>query len=637
MEKTIVSDFAHRKVQARPSILTRLLALYENLVQPTAPVLENTPPTNLVGFFIHHLRPVRGLVLALFVGGFLEACLDSLVPIFIGRIAGIVASVKPHALLRDAGAPLAGMAAVILVVRPIIVMAYIMTINQAMNPGLANLIRWRSHFHVIRQSWSFFQNDFAGRIANRVMQCGPALREVVVAVADAAWYIAVFGVSATVALAALDGWLVLPILVWFTAYGGLLRYFVPRLRDRSLHVSEVRSALTGRVVDSYANILTVKLFARAEEEDAWVRETIDQHTRAMQALARMLTGMTATLQAMNAALLAGMATLALSLWDSGQIGVAAVATALPLAWQCTNIAGWVARTVAMIFENIGVVQDSMRSLAVPIDRRDALDATKLQVSRGEIRFEGVRFGYGDARGVLHGIDLHIRQGERVGLVGASGAGKSTLMNLLLGLFSPEAGRIVIDGQDISGATQESLRAAIGVVTQDTALLNRSVRDNIRYGRQDATETEIQMAARQAQADGFIQHLEDARGRRAYDAEVGDRGVKLSGGQRQRIAIARVLLKAAPIIVLDEATSALDSEAEAAFQEQLDGLTAGKTTIAIAHRLSTIARMDRLIVLEAGHIVEQGTHAELLASGGVYAQLWQRQSGGFYTATTMALL
>ena len=425
-----------------------------------------------------------------------------------------------------------------------------------------------------------------------------------------------------------DARLALPMGLWFVAYVVLLRWFVPRARDRSRRTSEARSALTGGVVDSYTNVLTVKLFARATDEDAHVAGLVDDHTAIYQNSTRLLTVWMLLLQVTNACMVVGTAGLSIWLWRRGAVEVSVVAMALPLAWQVANIAGWVSDSVTSIFENVGVVQDSMRSIAVPRQRPDAPGARALVVKRGAIAFEGVRFGYGTQRGVLHGLDLSIAAGERIGLIGQSGAGKSTLVNLLLGFYAPEAGRIVIDGQDIAGVTQESLRAQIGMVTQDTSLLHRSIRENIRYGRPSAPEPEVVDAARRAHALDFIQTLEDWNGRRGMDAQVGERGVKLSGGQRQRVAIARVILKDAPILVLDEATSALDSEVENAIQEQLDGLMEGRTVIAIAHRLSTIARMDRLVVLDAGRIVEQGTHAALLARGGAYAKLWERQSGGF---------
>jgi len=425
-----------------------------------------------------------------------------------------------------------------------------------------------------------------------------------------------------------------PILVWFAFYAGMLRWFVPRMRDRSRRVSEMRSNLTGRVVDSYTNILTVKLFARARDEDAWVRDAVDDHTTAFRDQTRMITGYSLTLVLMNALLLVSTASVAIWQWSAGRIAVGTVAMALPLAWQIANIAGWVARSVTGVFENIGTVQDGMRSIDVARQMPDPPGATELRVTGGEIRFDNVHFDYGRAErlapAVLHGIDLTIAAGERVGLVGPSGAGKSTLVNLLLHFYEPSRGRILIDGQDVAQATQESLRAQIAMVTQDTSLLHRSIRDNIRYGRPDATEAMIEDAARRAHAHEFILGLEDWHGRHGYDAHVGERGVKLSGGQRQRVALARVILKDAPILVLDEATSALDSEVEAAIQSQLDGLMDGRTVIAIAHRLSTIARMDRLVVLDRGRIVETGTHAALLARGGTYARMWQRQSGGFIT-------
>jgi ATP-binding cassette subfamily B multidrug efflux pump len=491
------------------------------------------------------------------------------------------------------------------------------------------LIRWQSHWHVVRQSWTFFQNDFAGRIANRIMQTGPALRESVVAGTNAVWYILVYGTSAVALMASSDVRLAAPVLLWFAGYAVFLRYFVPRLRDRSRQMSEMRSTLTGRVVDSYTNILTVKLFARPRDEDEFVRAAVEQHTETFRNQLRLITLFGLTLTMLNALMFIGTGATAVWLWTRGDIAIGTVATALPLVHQIASISGWVAQGVTAIFENVGVVQDGMRSIAVAHQMRDRPDASSLRVERGRVVFEGVRFGYGVARGVLHGVDLAIRPGERVGLVGRSGAGKSTLVNLLLRFYELEGGRILIDGQDIAQVTQESLRRHIAMVTQDTSLLHRSIRDNIRYGRPEASDAEVHEAATRAHALGFIERLEDWHGRRGFDAHVGERGVKLSGGQRQRIAIARVILKNAPILVLDEATSALDSEVEAAIQEQLEGLMGGRTVIAIAHRLSTIARLNRLIVLDQGRIVEEGSHVQLLAADGHYAKLWQRQSGAFH--------
>ena len=607
--------------------------MFEKLLRPTDMPPDRAPPVlegrrGLLRFYVHFVGQVRGLLVLLFVAGLIVALLDVTIPLMIGRVVTLASTVAPEGLFAAHADELLLMAAVMLLLRPAALLLRSLTTNQAINAGMTNMIRWQSHWHVVRQSWSFFQNDFAGRIANRVMQTGPSLRESVVSATNAVWYIVVYGASAVVVLLRIDWRLATPMFAWFVGYGLMLRYFVPRLRDRSRAMSEVRSALTGRIVDSYTNILTVKLFARATDEDAFVRETIDEHTAAFRRQLRMTTRYVITLNLVNACLIVGTTTTALALWRINAISVGTVAMALPLAWQISNMAGWVADNVTAIFENVGVVQEGMRSIAVARQMPDAEGATELDVSAGHICFEHVNFGYGTERGVLHDLSLDIKPGERVGLVGHSGAGKSTLVNLLLHFHRPESGRIAIDGQDIADVTQESLRRQIAMVTQDTSLLHRSIRDNIRYGRPWASDAEIHAAAAQAEATDFIDQLEDWDGRRGFDAHVGERGVKLSGGQRQRIAIARVILKNAPILVLDEATSALDSEVEAAIQSQLETLMHGRTVIAIAHRLSTIARMDRLIVLEHGRIVEQGHHAELLTRGGPYSRMWLRQSGGF---------
>jgi ATP-binding cassette, subfamily B, multidrug efflux pump len=618
-----------------------MFRFFEAILQPTEVDPDRPPPTMdqphpLASFYWHFVRQTPGLVTALFAAGLAVAALDVTIPVFVGRIVSLVTNHTPKTLIPDAGWQLVTMLVVLLVVRPAALLVQNLVTNQVIVPSVTNLIRWQNHWHVARQSWTFFQNDFAGRIATRVMQTGPSLRESVVSATNAVWYILVYGSSSAVLLSRADWRLAMPILIWFVVYATMLRIFVPRMRERSRAMSTVRSGLTGRVVDSYSNILTVKLFARVRAEDDFIRQGIDEHTDAFRYQLRLTTIWNITQAMTNALMVTGTGTIGVWLWLDGRVPVGTVAMAIPMAWQIANISAWVSQNITSIFENVGTVQDGMRSIAQPLQMPDLPNAVPLRLDHGAIRFDNVVFDYGRTPeinfqgrlgGVLRGVSLDIAPGERIGLVGRSGTGKSTLVNLLLHFYDPAAGRILVDGQDIAGLTQESLRAAIGMVTQDTSLLHRSIRDNIRFGRPDATEAEIRGAAERAHALSFIEGLRDNEGRVGFESHVGERGVKLSGGQRQRIAIARVILKNAPILVLDEATSALDSEVEAAIQEQLTGLMEGRTVIAIAHRLSTIAQMDRLVVLDQGRIAEEGTHDALIARGGIYASLWQRQSGG----------
>ena len=601
---------------------------FERSLKPTAVPESAEPPAGLVAFYWHFARQAKPLFIGLFAVGFAVALIEVMIPVFIGKVVTLVTASKPEELLATAWPWLLGMAGVLLVLRPLASTSQHLLMNQAIAANVSNRIRWQNHWHVSRQSWAFFQNDFAGRIATRVMQTGPAIRESLVSLLTAVWFILIYGTSSLILLASADRWLALPVLLWFAGYMIMLRIFVPRMRDKSKVMSETRSMLTGRIVDTYTNIVTVKLFARAKDEDGYVREAIDQHTGRFHESLRLNTLFALTLTLLNSMLVTSTGAFAIVLWRYGYVGVGTVAMALPMTMQIISASGWVAWQITDIFENIGVVQEGMLTIARPHTLVDRPDARALTVTRGEIRFENIRFGYGRESGLIDGLTLDVRPGEKIGLVGRSGAGKSTLVNLLLRFFDLEGGRILIDGQEISDVSQESLRAHISMVTQDTSLLHRSIRDNIRYGYPDASEAAIVAAAEMAHAHEFIVELEDWKGRRGYDAHVGERGVKLSGGQRQRVAIARVILKNAPILVLDEATSALDSEVEAAIQSSLSTLMRGRTVIAIAHRLSTIAQMDRLIVLDRGRIVEQGSHDELLRHNGHYASLWRRQSGGF---------
>jgi ATP-binding cassette, subfamily B, multidrug efflux pump len=534
----------------------------------------------------------------------------------------------PALVWETHGVTLIALVVFILILRPAIQAANVLLLNNTILPNFGTVIRWRAHAHVLRQSVGWFENDFAGRIANRIMQTPPAAGEAVFQVFDAITFSIAYVVGAVVILGQADARLMLPLIAWLVAYAALMRWAIKRVQPASEAASDARSAVTGRVVDSYTNIHSVKMFDQHGRELEFAREAIEEARATFQAEMRLYTKMDFGLVFLNGLLIVGVVGWAIWLWMQGQASVGTVAAATALTLRLNAMTGWIMWALTTFFRQLGVVAEGMQTIAQPITLPDAPDAVPLRVTNGEIVMDGLRHSYGRATGGLEQVDLRIAPGEKVGLVGRSGAGKSTLMKLLLRFYAAEGGRILIDGQDIAHVTQASLRAHIGMVQQDSALLHRSVRDNLLYGRPGATEDEMRRAAAQAQALEFIPDLQDGKGQRGFDAQVGERGVKLSGGQRQRIALARVILKNAPILLLDEATSALDSEIEAAVQDTLYGMMAGKTVIAIAHRLSTIAHMDRIVVLDRGRIVEEGTHADLLAAGGLYAALWARQSGGF---------
>jgi ATP-binding cassette subfamily B multidrug efflux pump len=611
----------------------RLFGWLERQIDVFAPFDERaTPPARVLPFMWSQLSDVKGWLAAILVTGLAFAGIEAALYVVVGWFIDTLAASTPESLWRDHSGKLIGLVVLILVLRPL---AYFMNhavVDQAVVPPLTNRIRWRAHVYTLGHSLSYFQNDFAGRLASRVVQVGQALRSATVEVIDDLWYVLVFVGVVIGFFWSTSVWLALPAAIWLAFYIALLRYFIPRAIARSDANSHARSKVNGRIVDAYTNILTVKLFARADAERSAVRDALGEWNASFLDLTRLITGVTSLLQFVNSVLIVAIGALCLHFWGKGEMSPGAVAAAIAMVLRLVQMSGWVMHTIRGVFENIGQVQESMETIARPHALTDRAGAQELKVSAGEVRFEDVRFSY--ARGdsarppLFDGLSLAIRPGEKVGLVGPSGAGKSTLVNLLLRLHDLQGGRILIDGQDIANVRQDSLREQIAVVTQDTSLLHRSIRDNIAYGRPDAVDEEIARAAMLARADEFIPHLEDQGGRKGYDSRVGERGVKLSGGQRQRIAIARVLLKDAPILILDEATSALDSESEAAIQEQLTSLMEGKTVIAIAHRLSTIAALDRLIVMEGGRIVAEGSHGELIAKGGLYARLWARQSGGF---------
>jgi ATP-binding cassette subfamily B multidrug efflux pump len=604
-----------------------LFRWFEKRVTPYPESAPEAPPKNFFAFLWACSEGLRPYILAMTLCTAVIGAFEALLFAMLGRVVDWLAAVEPARLWTEQRGSLLLLAA-ILAASPLVVALQTMLKHQTLAANFPMRLRWNFHRLLLRQSMGFYQDEFAGRIATKVMQTALAVRDTWLTVADILVFITIYFVTMVAVVGSFDAWLLLPFLGWLTLYAAALVFFVPRLGKVAAAQADARSLMTGRVTDAYTNIATVKLFSHANREASYARAAMQEFMQTAYAQMRLVSGFEITNHLLSMTLLASTAGAALWLWTQGQVSVGAVAAATAMALRLNGISHWIMWELASLFEHVGTVQDGINTLARRHTVVDRAGAEPLQVPRGEIRFEHVRFAYGGERSVIEDFTLTIRPGEKIGLVGRSGAGKSTIVNLLLRFYDVEGGRILIDGQDIAGVTQTSLRAQVGMVTQDTSLLHRSVRDNIVYGRPDATDERMVAAARRAEAHEFILGLSDPKGRRGYDAHVGERGVKLSGGQRQRVAIARVMLKDAPILLLDEATSALDSEVEAAIQQSLYRLMEGKTVVAIAHRLSTIAAMDRLVVMDRGRIVEEGDHASLLAQGGLYARLWAHQSGGF---------
>jgi ATP-binding cassette subfamily B multidrug efflux pump len=605
-----------------------MLAFFENLVDPFPAADPDKPPRSLLGFLWHYSRPIAPhlLFVSLTAGAF--AILEVALFGFLGNLVDFFGEANRETFWSDHLWWMIGVGLVILVIMPLVDLVHEVLVNQSIMGNFPMRIRWLAHRYVLRQSMTFFQDDFAGRVATKVMQTALAVREVIALTTEVFVYVSVYFVGALVLFAQNDWRLMAPLALWSVAYAATMRIFIPKMQLISKAQADARSDVTGRIVDSYTNIQTVKLFAHAAQEESYAKESMTPFMDTVHRQFRLVTWLNFVLESLNGLLLFSVGLIGTWLWTKDAVTAGAVALAVGLILRLKGMSHWIMWEIASLFENIGTVQDGLETIARERSLIDRPAARPPMIGQGGIAFDQVRFHYGKESGVLDDLSLTVAPGEKVGLVGPSGAGKSTVVNLLLRFYDTESGRILIDGQDIAEVTQDGLRAAIGLVSQDTSLLHRSVRDNIRYGRPAADEAAIIAAVKAAKADGFIPDLADRNGRTGLDAHVGERGVKLSGGQRQRIAIARVILKDAPILVLDEATSALDSEVEAAIQDSLTDLMAGKTVIAIAHRLSTIAAMDRLIVMDHGRIAEQGSHEELLALGGLYARLWARQSGGF---------
>ncbi|MCM2398886.1 ABC transporter ATP-binding protein/permease [Rhizobium sp. S95] len=606
--------------------------LFENWVDPFGRRGDLQPPEGIWAFVWFYVSQAKGAFAVMAAFGGAVAILEAGLFWFVGRLVDLLDTVPREAgwngLLHAHGLELLGMALVVLFGRFLVITIGALVEEQAIVLNFFNLVRWQSYVHVARQSLSFFQNDFSGRIVTKVWSAGQATGDLLTSLLQVVWFMVIYTGSTMALVGQLDWRLAGIIGAWVVIFGLLARYFVPRIRYHARESAEAASMVSGRLVDSFSNIQTLKLFGREDQNDHFIREGFDRFQDTLRPFARLITGVRASQAILSGIMIAMVAAVSVDLWFAGAITAGGVAFTLGLVLRLNMLLGRMMTQLNSIMRNIGTIQNSAELISRPIGLVDQPGASDLQVTGPEIRFEDVSFHYGRQKGAIDHLTITIRPGEKVGIVGRSGAGKSTLVNLLLRFYDVEGGRILIDGQDVRSVTQESLRGHIGMVTQDTALLHRSIRDNILFGREDASEVQLLQAAERAEALDFIERLEDQRGRKGFDAHVGERGVKLSGGQRQRIAIARAMLKDAPILVLDEATSALDSEVEAAIQSNLDRLMQGKTVLAIAHRLSTIAALDRLIVLDKGRILEEGTHAELVERGGLYAELWARQSGGF---------
>ncbi len=605
-----------------------MFRFFESLIKPFPPQEPSSPPKTLYAFCRHYSRGAELYLggMAIFTG--LIAILEVSLFGFLGDLVDSLNQHSPESFWAESRQELIWMGFILLFGLPVSVLMHSLLMHQTLLGNFPMRIRWQAHRYLLGQSYQFYQNEFAGRIATKVMQTALAVRETIMKLLDVMLYVLVYFSSILVLAVSLDWRLAIPLVIWIIAYCGLLYFFLPRLSKISTRQAHARSDMTGRLVDTYTNISTVKLFSHSNREAEYAKKGMEHFLSTVHPQMRLATLLGTSVWVISVILIFSIAATSLWLWSNAAVTTGAIAAAIGLVLRLNGMAQWIMWEVSALFENMGTARDGLNTLSIPREVQDQPNAPAIKIEQSVVDFNSVNFNYGKDGGLLQGFDLHIKAGEKIGLVGRSGAGKSTLVNLLLRFYDVDAGSILIDNQNIADVKQESLRAQIGMVTQDTSLLHRSIRDNLLYGKPDATEEEMICAAKQAEAHEFIMNLVDNEGRKGYDAHVGERGVKLSGGQRQRVAIARVLIKNAPILIMDEATSALDSEVEAAIQTNLNSLMQGKTVIAIAHRLSTIAALDRLIVLDKGQIIEQGTHAELLALNGVYAHLWAHQSGGF---------